>query len=84
LIIGRTNIVCLLVFVFSLTGTAWCDSLVANWELNEGTGTYNVKWYDPVDGDWVDQGSQAFSAGDNTFTKPGNISAEAALYLAVE
>jgi hypothetical protein len=62
--------------VYGDTGTSLGVSVVA--------GTYIVKWYDPVDGDWVDQGSQALSSGDNTFTKPGAISAEAALYLELD
>ena len=52
--------------------------------LNVQAGTYREKWFDPVDGDWVDQGSQVLSAGDQSFTKPGAIGSEAALYLEVE
>ena len=49
--------------------------------VNIQAGAYNVKWFDPIDGDWVDEGSQVLTAGDKTFTKPGAIGAEAALYL---
>jgi len=49
--------------------------------VNVSAGTYSVIWYDPADGDWVDQGNQSLSAGDQTFTKPGAIGDEAALYL---
>ena len=52
--------------------------------VNIIAGNYFVKWFDPVDGDWVDEGSQTLTAGDNTFTKPGAISSEAALYLELD
>jgi len=52
--------------------------------VNVTAGTYSVMWYDPADGDWVDQGNQTLSAGDNTFTKPGAIGSEAALYLELQ
>ena len=52
--------------------------------LNVQAGTYREKWFDPVDGDWVNQGNQVLAAGDKTFTKPGAIGVEAALYLQVE
>ncbi len=50
--------------------------------VNAQAGVYRVKWFDPVDGDWVDQGLQSLASGDRTFSKPGNISGEAVLYLA--
>ena len=43
--------------------------------------TYAVRWYDPVTGDWYDDGTQTLEAGDQTFTKPAGIGDEAALYL---
>lgn len=52
--------------------------------VNVQAGDYFVKWFDPVDGDWVDEGSQTLTAGDKTFTKPGVIGSEAALYLEVD
>jgi len=52
--------------------------------VNILAGTYFVKWFDPVDGDWVDEGSQVLTAGDKTFTKPGAIGSEAALYLELD
>ena len=52
--------------------------------VNVTAGTYRVKWFDPVDGEWVDEGLQTLSTGDQTFTKPANISSEAVVYLATE
>lgn len=52
--------------------------------LNIQAGTYRIKWFDPVDGDEVDQGSQILTGGDKTFTKPASIGLEAALYLELE
>jgi len=49
--------------------------------VNVQAGTYNVKWFDTIDGDWSDQGSQTLSAGDQYFTKPGGIGTEAVVYL---
>jgi hypothetical protein len=49
--------------------------------VNVQAGQYRVKWFDPIDGDWVDQGSKTLTAGDQTFTKPANIGTEAVLYL---
>lgn len=54
------------------------DSLGINLEA----GNYLVQWYDPVDGDWIDEGIQQLSTGDQTFIKPAGISDEAVLYLA--
>ena len=47
-------------------------------------GDYRVKWYDPTDGDWVDEGVQSLAAGDHEFPKPAAIGSEAALVLATE
>ncbi len=44
-------------------------------------GTYDVKWFDAIDGDWSDSGRQTIGTGDQTFTKPADIGAEAVLYL---
>jgi hypothetical protein len=44
-------------------------------------GQYRIKSFDPIDGDWVDQGSKTLTAGDQTFSKPDNIGTEAAFYL---
>ena len=49
--------------------------------INIQAGDYRVRWYDPVDGDWVDQGTQTLAGGDRTFTKPGGISSEAVVLL---
>jgi len=45
-------------------------------------GQYNMTWYDPVDGDWIDEGCVTLSTGDQTFVKPAEIGQEAVLYLA--
>ncbi|MBN2269157.1 MAG: serine hydrolase [Sedimentisphaerales bacterium] len=45
-------------------------------------GDYGVIWYDPVDGDWINQGIQQLSTGEQTFLKPSAISDEAVVYLA--
>ena len=55
------------------TGTSLGVNIVA--------GDYSVKWFDPIDGDWVDEGIQTLTAGDKTFTKPGAIGAEGTLLL---
>lgn len=47
-------------------------------------GPNSPKVFDPVDGDWVDEGSGVLTAGDKTFTEPGVIGSEAALYLEFE
>ncbi len=52
--------------------------------VNVQAGSYRVKWFDPADGDWVDQGVQTFPGGDQTFTKPGAIGSEAVVYLVQE
>ena len=52
--------------------------------VNIQAGTYHIKWFDPVDGNEVDQGSQTLTTGDKTFTKPASIGSEAALYLELE
>jgi len=49
--------------------------------LNIVGGTYRVKWFDPIDGDWANLGIQTLSAGDQVFTKPAAIGSEAALSL---
>jgi len=49
--------------------------------INVTAGTYHVEWFDTVDGDWVDSGSQSLTSGDKTFNKPGSIGGEAVLYL---
>jgi CubicO group peptidase (beta-lactamase class C family) len=49
--------------------------------VNVQAGTYSVRWYDPADGEWVHLGILTLPAGDQTFTKPGVIAGEAALYL---
>ncbi len=45
------------------------------------SGSYSVKWYNPTDGAWVDNGIQSVATGDRTFVKPVSLGNEAALYL---
>jgi hypothetical protein len=43
-------------------------------------GSYSLRWFDPVTGSVVDE-TATVGAGDATFTKPGGIGDEVALYL---
>jgi len=45
------------------------------------TGSYRATWYDPVDGDRVDDGFHDLSTGDHTFSKPTTIGDESVLYF---
>jgi len=60
------------------------DSVGTSLGVNVQAGTYYVEWFDPIDGDWVIESSQALSAGDRYLTKPGSIGSEAVLYLELE
>ena len=44
-------------------------------------GTYDLKWFDTVDGDMVTQTDVAVSSGDVTWIRPDSIGNEAALYI---
>lgn len=45
-------------------------------------GNYVVKWYDPANGNWIDQGLRAVAApGAEVFVRPGAIAGDAALYV---
>jgi len=44
-------------------------------------GTYELKWFDTVDGDTVVQTGVSVSSGDVTWTKPDSMSREIALYI---
>ncbi len=44
-------------------------------------GTYRVKWYDCISGDWKDEGSRVFATGEQYLEKPEALGPEAALYL---
>jgi hypothetical protein len=46
-------------------------------------GTYAVRWYDPVTGNWYNEGTQTLDEGEQSFPKPGGMGDEAALYLVV-
>ncbi len=47
-------------------------------------GNYVVRWYDPASGAWIDQGTRGvLVTGVQTYAKPGTLSNDAALYLAV-
>ena len=44
-------------------------------------GTYDLKWFDTVDGDMVTQTDVAVSSGDVTWIRPDSIGKEVALYI---
>lgn len=44
-------------------------------------GTYDLKWFDTVDGDEVTQTGVSVSAGDVTWDKPDSVDSEIALYV---
>jgi len=44
-------------------------------------GTYDLKWFDTVDGEIVTQTGVSVSAGDVTWTKPDSMGSEVALYI---
>jgi hypothetical protein len=48
---------------------------------NAPTGTYALKWVDPVSGATVDQTGTVIAGGLALFTKPAGIGTEAALYM---
>ena len=45
------------------------------------TGTYDLRWFDPVSGATVEQAGLALEAGDHAWDKPDSFGGEAALYL---
>jgi len=61
---------------------AWVETYAASFQIGSmAAGTYTVMWQS-CDADVRDtQTGQVLSAGTNTFTKPGGISNECALYL---
>jgi len=44
-------------------------------------GTYDLKWFDTVDGEMVNQAGVSISAGDVTWSKPDSMGSEVALYI---
>jgi len=44
-------------------------------------GTYDLKWFDTVDGDTVIQTGVSVHSGDVTWSKPNSMSNEIALYI---
>jgi hypothetical protein len=44
-------------------------------------GTYDLVWFDTVDGDTVKQAGVSVSSGDVTWTRPASIGTEVALYI---
>ncbi|MBL7185758.1 MAG: hypothetical protein ISS70_05480 [Phycisphaerae bacterium] len=44
-------------------------------------GRYNLKWFDPVDGDTVTQAGVSVSSGNVTWSKPDSMGSEVALYV---
>ncbi|NLX15138.1 MAG: hypothetical protein GXY44_16020 [Phycisphaerales bacterium] len=47
-------------------------------------GIYAIRWYNPINGQWVDAGRQAVQAGPQRFVKPSGIDGELVLYIADE
>jgi hypothetical protein len=61
---------------------AYASNLSGNMGLKGMTaGTYDFKWFDPVDGDSVVQTGVSVGAGDQSWAKPSGIGAEVALYV---
>jgi hypothetical protein len=48
---------------------------------NMTAGTYDLKWFDTVDGDMVTQADAAVSSGDVAWTRPDSVGNEIALYI---
>ena len=44
-------------------------------------GTYDLKWFDTVDGDEVTQTSVSVSSGEATWNKPDSMGSEIVLYV---
>ena len=44
-------------------------------------GTYDLKWYDTIDGDTVTQARISVGSGDATWAKPDSVGNEVALYI---
>jgi|GEM_PF-1009529 len=44
-------------------------------------GSYRIRWYDPLNGNWADEGCQTLPAGDRAFRKPAGMGGEVALVL---
>lgn len=60
----------------------YADSGVGNLGLTSMTaGDYDLYWLDTADGDTVTESNQALGAGTNTFSRPGTIGAECALWI---
>ena len=44
-------------------------------------GTYDLMWFDTVDGDMVSQTNISVSSGEVTWSKPDSMGSEVALYV---
>jgi hypothetical protein len=44
-------------------------------------GSYRVRWFTPMSGDWVDEEDRDLGAGEQLFAKPAGFADEAVLYL---
>ena len=60
-------------YTYNCSGPMGLRSMIA--------GTYDLKWYDTVDGDMVLQTGVSVSSGDATWSKPDSIGSEVALYI---
>ena len=49
--------------------------------MSLATGTYDLKWFDTVDGDTMLQNDVSVPSGNVTWSKPGSMSNEIALYI---
>lgn len=52
--------------------------------LSLPAGRYHVRWYNPVNGIWIDEGLKTIAGGEQMFSKPTPIDREAVLYLVNE
>jgi len=60
-------------YTYNYSGPMGVKSMIA--------GTYDLKWFDTVDGDMVAQTGVSVSSGDITWTKPDSMGRELALYI---
>jgi len=67
-------------------GSGSCSSSISSSSASGGlddpaAGTYDLKWFDTVDGEIVNQTGVSVSSGDVTWTKPDSMGKELALYI---
>ncbi|MHC4173753.1 MAG: hypothetical protein ACYST5_12535 [Planctomycetota bacterium] len=79
LVAGSTNWVlanpgdCYIAYTYDYSDSMGVKSMVA--------GTYDLMWFDTLDGDVVKQSNVSVSWGDVTWSKPASMSSEVALYI---